>query len=217
MRRTLLFSVLAIVISAGLVVGGTYAIFSDKVTVNNHLKAGTLDVGLNRVSYQEYTLSDRGTMTVGALNTERVDLTKDASSVFSVSRAVPTSWYEAKIEVSNNGSVAFDYGVRVIWDSGSAEKADKAFADQIKIKITSTGLSAPVEFMLSECEGKDIYLGSLLKGSGASTFIIRAEFVNDSLHNAGLTDKNDHISNNAAMLAELDFDLQVYATQRTAG
>ena len=54
------------------------------------------------------------------------------------------------------------------------------------------------------CADYDVVLGSMLKGDAAEQFTVKAEFVN----------RDD---NNAAMQAEIEFDLQVYATQKTNG
>lgn len=214
--KTLLLSILTLCICTALVAGGTYALFTDKATVNNHLSAGNLDVGLHRITYQECVLDNKGLMAVSAKDTKRVDLTKDNSVLFNVVDAVPTSWYEATIEVSNLGSTAFDYGMRIIWKpNNDPTDNDVVFARQIKITVTSDKISRSttdgngnpvtvnyVTFMLNESKNHDISLGHLLKNAGTETFTVKAEFI-------------DHDNNNSAMLATLDFDVQVYATQKT--
>ncbi len=201
----LLFSMLALCLCTIFVVGGTYALFTDTVTVNNHLEAGNLKVGLFRTSYQERVLDNSGLMSESAEDTTRVDLAADASKLFNVNNAVPTSRYQATVEVSNLGSTAFDYGMRILWKPNEdTTDNDEVFAAQIKITVTSKKLDAPVEFMLNACSEHDISLGYLLKNAPAETFTVKAEFVNDDANN------------NAAMLATLDFDVQVYATQKTS-
>ncbi len=203
-RKTLLIAVLALCISTLLAVGGTYALFTDKVEVNNHLKAGNLDVGLERISYIENVLNNEtGLMNQSEENKDVIDLTKDSKVLFSAENAVPTSWYQATIRVSNKGSVAFNYGMKILWnENGKANNAQMAFADQMHITVTdSTGKA--VTFKLSDCANNAVNLGDMLKGE-AETFTVKAEFI------------NDNAVNNAAMLATLKFDLQVYATQKTA-
>ncbi len=217
---TLLLSTLTLCICTVLVVGGTFALFTDSVIVNNHLSAGNLDVGLYRISYKECILDANGLMAESAENTDRINLVTDANELFHVTDAVPTSWYQATMEVSNLGSTAFDYGVRILWtdtnvgDEEYCEK-DEVLASQIRITVTSDKIKRtvtdengenPVEvnyvtFMLDECAGNDISLGYLLAGTEVETFTINAEFVNNS-------------ANNFAMLASLNFDVQVYATQK---
>ncbi len=241
--KTLLLSILTLCICTALVVGGTFALFSDSVKVNNHLSAGNLDVGLYRTSYKEYVLNDKGLMVErdgedDPKFDERLPLVGENGSdkeLFIVSKAVPTSWYQATMEVSNQGSTAFDYGVRILWTDTTDETADdyckndEIIASQIRITITSKEISDeiadgkvtvtdengenPVEinyvtFMLNECKDNDVSLGYILAGDPVETFTVKAEFVDDEVVGG--------IVNNDAMNSELKFDVQVYATQKTS-
>lgn len=203
-KRTLLLSALTALLGVSVAVGASYALFTDQVTVNNHLSAGSLDVGLYRVEYKENVLVADGTMAESTPDTTRVDLTQNADKLFVIDDLfVPTSWYETTIEVSNLGDVAFDYGVRILWKDDPANDKDQIIAEQIQITI-SVGDTQKEQFYLCDCANYDVVLGSMLKGDAATQFTVKAEFVN----------RDD---NNAAMQAEIDFDLQVYATQKTNG
>lgn len=202
-KRTLLLSALTALLGVSVAVGASYALFTDQVTVNNHLSAGSLDVGLYRVEYKENVLVADGTMAESTPDTTRVDLTQNADKLFVIDDLfVPTSWYETTVEVSNLGDVAFDYGVRILWTDDTANDKDQIIAEQIQITI-SVG-DTKEQFYLCDCADYDVVLGSMLKGDAAEQFTVKAEFVN----------RDD---NNAAMQAEIDFDLQVYATQKTNG
>ena len=203
-KRTLLLSALTALLGVSVAVGASYALFTDQVTVNNHLSAGSLDVGLYRVEYKENVLVADGTMAESTPDTTRVDLTQNADKLFVIDDLfVPTSWYETTVEVSNSGDVAFDYGVRILWKDDPANDKDQIIAKQIQITI-SVGDTQKEQFYLCACADYDVVLGSMLKGDAAEQFTVKAEFVN----------RDD---NNAAMQAEIDFDLQVYATQKTNG
>ena len=203
-KRTLLLSALTALLGVSVAVGASYALFTDQVTVNNHLSAGSLDVGLYRVEYKENVLVADGTMAESTPDTTRVDLTQNADKLFVIDDLfVPTSWYETTVEVSNLGDVAFDYGVRILWTDDTANDKDQIIAEQIQITI-SVGDTQKEQFYLCDCANYDVVLGSMLKGDAAEQFTVKAEFVN----------RDD---NNAAMQAEIDFDLQVYATQKTNG
>lgn len=203
-KRTLLLSALTALLGVSVAVGASYALFTDQVTVNNHLSAGSLDVGLYRVEYKENVLVADGTMAESTPDTTRVDLTQNADKLFVIDDLfVPTSWYETTIEVSNLGDVAFDYGVRILWKDDPANDKDQIIAEQIQITI-SVGDTQKEQFYLCDCANYDVVLGSMLKGDAATQFTVKAEFVN----------RDD---NNAAMQAEIEFDLQVYATQKTNG
>ena len=203
-KRTLLLSALTALLGVSVAVGASYALFTDQVTVNNHLSAGSLDVGLYRVEYKENVLVADGTMAESTPDTTRVDLTQNADKLFVIDDLfVPTSWYETTVEVSNSGDVAFDYGVRILWKDDPANDKDQIIAEQIQITI-SVGDTQKEQFYLCDCADYDVVLGSMLKGDAAEQFTVKAEFVN-------------HDDNNAAMQAEIEFDLQVYATQKTNG
>ena len=203
-KRTLLLSALTALLGVSVAVGASYALFTDQVTVNNHLSAGSLDVGLYRVEYKENVLVADGTMAESTPDTTRVDLTQNADKLFVIDDLfVPTSWYETTVEVSNSGDVAFDYGVRILWKDDPANDKDQIIAKQIQITI-SVGDMQKEQFYLCDCADYDVVLGSMLKGDAAEQFTVKAEFVN----------RDD---NNAAMQAEIEFDLQVYATQKTNG
>ena len=200
--RVLLLSMVTLLLGVALVVGGTFALFSDQATVNNHLAAGELKVGLFRTSYTQYVLGTDGRMTETTDATTRVDLRTDNAKLFVAEKAVPTSYYSATIEVSNLGNVAFDYGARVVWTDDTENDEDQIIAEQIRITVT-VGTTQKAQFTLAECTGNDVALGSILAGHAAQSFVVKAEFLNDE-------------SNNEAMTATVDFDLQVYATQKTA-
>ncbi len=204
--KTMLIAMIALCISALLVVGGSYALFTGNVSVNNHLEAGSLKIGLNRISYKEHVIDENtGLMTDKPVDTTVVDLTANANPIFTADNSAPTSSYEAVIEIKNKGTVAFNYGMRILWNGdNTASNAQMAFAEQLQITVSGAGLAAPVVFRLSDCLNVgDIALGAMNKGADAQTFTVTALFL-------------DHADNNDAMEAELNFDVQVYATQKLA-
>lgn len=197
--RTVLVSMLVVCLCLALVVGGTYALFSDSVNVKNHLSAGSLKVGLNLLSYETCTLDDDGMMkTTKTTMDPPVDLVKDGSKLFQMTKAVPGSWYKAELEIYNKGDVAFDYRVRMLWNTdGQAAPEQEKLAGQIQITITdATGKETA--FMLDEAS--DVKLGRMTAKSEATTFTVKAEFVD--------TDNNNDVQE-----ISLEFDLQVYAEQ----
>ncbi len=196
--RTVLIAMLTACLCLALAVGGTYALFSDSAKVENHLQAGSLDVGLRWVKYTEYTLAADGQLKESETDKD-VDLSETTTNdvtLFSVTDAVPNSWYEAELEVSNQGNVAFDYGVRILLDTDSLTDLQKKFAEQITITVTATGVSK--SFSLSEIE--DVDLGTMAAQGTAQTFTVRATFT-------------DSANNDEVQKQSLNFDLQVYANQ----
>ncbi len=55
--RVVLIAVIVAVLGLTLAVAGTYALFSDSATVNNHLSAGSLKIGLTRTKYDKHVLA----------------------------------------------------------------------------------------------------------------------------------------------------------------
>lgn len=209
--RAALLSAIIACLCLVLILGGTYALFSDSVTVNNHLAAGKLKVGLKMVGYQECVLGADGSLVTGEAEETDIDLTATSSddiTIFDAKNAVPGCWYQATLELTNNGDIAFDYGIRMIWDEEGATDKEKTLAEQMQITVT-VGQDELAKFMLSDyktcgsAQNGDISLGYMLKGDDAKTIVVKAEFVSGD-------------NNNAAQESSVSFDLQVYATQRTA-
>ncbi len=218
-RKTLLLSILTLCVCTALVVGGTFALFTDEVIVNNHLQAGNLTVGLYRTAYTENTLNADGYLketVVLAQDNELIveegnvksdmDLTdEDTEWLFSINNVVPQSYYQADLDVVNEGSVAFDYGMRIVMTSG----AETALADQIEITVTYKydGKVQTKSFKLNEYATNDINLG-ILTTEQSGRFTVKAEFVDH-----GSEPDN---ANNAAQNQTVEFYVQVFATQRVS-
>ncbi len=205
--RVLLLSLVTVLLGVALVVGGTFALFSDEVTVNNHLSAGSLEVGLQRTSFTTHTIADNGLME-DVTDSTVVDLVASNDPVFNIVNAVPTSYYAAKLEVSNRGDVAFDYGVRILWNTeNNATDEQKLFAEQITITISDAYGTTLKEFALADCAENQVSLGSVLAKTNdaqdypTGSFIVKATF-------------EDREDNNGVQLITIDFDLQVYAVQK---
>ncbi len=221
--KTLLFSVMALFICTSLIVGGTYALFTDTVDVNTHLKAGNLDVTLKCTKYSYTVLTEDGIM-----KTVDADTCPDLSTnkpLFKDMKAVPTTKHTATVFIGNAGSTAFTYGVRITWNGVTSDN-DKALANQIKITIVNTmgtlldtSDDVTKTFMLANCESadNDFNLGYLLAGENNETagegnnIIITAEFLDDGRPGVD----TNVIKNNDAMNGEVTFDIQVYAVQMT--
>ncbi len=198
-------SIIGLLISLALVTVGTWALFTGKATVNNHLEAGKLEVGLTRTEYTAYCPNEDGLMATTTVK-DPVNLLENSNKIFNVSHAVPHCEYTATIAVENKGSVAFEYGARILW---TADAKNMELAEQMKITVSylADGAEKATEtsFMLSESAGKDVYVGVVLKGK-AGSFTVKAEFVN----------LESDEEQNKAQSQSVSFDVQVYATQYVA-
>lgn len=205
--RVVLYICIALFLATSVGVGMSYALFTDSVEVQNHLEAGTLDVTLKRTSLEYTLLNEEGyleTKTEGEL-----DLTKATEkNVFGLDAAttkiVPTSYFDAKLAIGNNGNVAFDYSVEIKLITENEEEAN-ALAKQLKVTITNDAGDVVAEYMLSDLYGTancEVKAGHMKANETEHTFGVKVEFVNSD-------------ANNDAKSQTARFDLFVTATQAT--
>ncbi len=218
----LLMASITIMLCMVMLLAGTYALWSDKVTVSNHLEAGTLSLKLERTALRK-TMLDNGTGYMKMVSdTDTVDFTANGytGNVFGIADGelvVPTSCYEATMKLTNNGSVAFKYDIIIelktehnttdeitdlarqlkVWvDAGDADGYDnKGFLSEF--------ITTAAEDDTSIVGGKIVISSNIVKNAETS-FKVKIEFVND-----------DDV-NNAAMDKEASFDLIVKAVQLTS-
>lgn len=200
--RTLLVACVMIMLCAAMIVGGTYALWSDNVTVENHLTSGTLQVKLERISLTKTYLDDEtGYLVTAGPDTTIVDFTDTNTAddnVFGIEdeKVVPCSEYEAKLRLTNNGDVAFTYDVIIKLNSAS-----NALAEQLKVYIDGEDKGTLDQYAV---DGKAIISTQIMaKNDTAKEFTVKIQFIND----------ND--INNDAQNKEVKFDLLVNAVQKT--
>ena len=203
-----LVSILVINICLLISVLGTYALFSDSVTVSNHLQAGNLELKLERTNLVYSELNQEGYLEDYEVNTV-VDFTSTNSSTANVfdledeTLIVPGSEYEATMKISNNGSVAFGYWISINFTSQASD-----LADQVSIIVTTYDEQGnETEHVRSLSEGLTLGsdanpLGSVAVGSTSATFKVKIVFENVAENNDAQNDK-------------ASFDLVVNAIQLT--
>lgn len=201
--RTLLMACVMMMLCVAMIVGGTFALWSDSAKVENHLTAGTLKVKLERISLAKtYLDNETGYLVTTAPDTTIVNFTDTNTAddnVFGINndeKVVPCSVYEAKLRLTNNGDVAFTYDVIIKLNSAS-----NALAEQLKIYIDGDDKGTLDEYAV---DGKAIIATqTMAKNDAAKEFTVKVEFIND----------ND--VNNDAQEKEVKFDLLVNAVQKT--
>lgn len=203
--RTILVAVLAISLCTVLVIGGTYSLFSDSVTVGNHLQAGTLKVSLVRTCLTKTILNADGNL-VTKTDAESFDFTKNMADVnlFGIEngeKIAPGASYEAELALKSDGSVAFDY--KVVISLGKDTEAN-ALAEQLIVYIDGNRIGTLSEF--TEGNEATVATGNMTKDQAAKTFTIKLAFENVQSGNG----------NNDAQGKSAAFDLYVAATQSTA-
>ena len=195
-------SVMTVMLCLTLIAGGTYALFSDQVTLTTHLMAGTLDITLERVQLDSKTIDDKtGYLKENETNYEIVDFStptiRNVFDIDSAHRIVPGCYYDATLELTNNTDVAFAYWVEII-NRGSS---NIDLADQLSISVKMGEGEEAIEIL-----SNGLSVGSasnpigILTKTESTRFIVGLEFL-------------DLPNNNDAMGQSLNFDVVVHAVQ----
>ena len=214
-KRSVLLAVLTLMLCLALVAGGTYALFTDQVTLKNHLQAGTMDITLIRTNLTTTSLNDQTGFLVKTENPEDVDFSKPYDpndpnaknkNVFDITDEmliVPGCVYSAEMKIENNTDVAFGYWLEIVFD----DKVDLTLAEQLKITVTTEDGSKSISKLLKDSAGligaEGDPIGILAK-TGSALFTVTVEFCD-----------LDHSVNNNAKSTSFDFDLIVNAVQIT--
>ena len=217
-KRTLIVAGAVILLCTIVIVGMTYALFTDTETVKNHLQAGDLSITLKRTKLTKTTLDSEGYLVEmqpivqdvyfsQPTNENVFGLTTDANGVVT-EKIVPGSKFVAEMEISNESDVAFGYWIEIV----CKDKTQGAhLAEQVKVTVKTNSDNAA--FVGSGLKvGSDSNFIDVIEVDASGTFTVTVEFVD-----AGYTFENGVLSstNNNAKNESLDFDLVVYAIQVT--
>lgn len=217
-KRILLVSGAIILLCMSIISGMTYALFTENISVENHLKAGNLDVQLTRTKL-EYAILDGDGYLKETTVTDPLDLTGiTEENVFGLKSSenlvVPGSYFDAELTITNAGNVAIEYDVKLVILS---EDVTEDLADQLLVTVKRLGADGTtftevVSKKLKEMTSKDaIFKGELAAGTATDVFSVRIEFLDD-------VDTDNTLAvgdNNKAMDDTVVFDLFVEAVQAT--
>lgn len=217
-KRALLISCSVIMICVCIIAGMSYALFTDSVSVKNHLKAGNLDVTLKRTNLEYSVLDSEGVLGVTTV-TEDLDLTESSSNnVFGIDSTdiyiVPGSYFDADLEINNEGNTAFTYSISI---KMIGEAND--LADQLKVTVTRPDGSSTTKMLSELAGGMSVETGRMTAGEAAQKFSVRVEFIDDVEYNGSLSPEasaSDRMNNNDAQAKTAVFDLVVTAVQATS-
>lgn len=208
--RTVFVSLAAIALCIALIVAGSYALYTDGVTVKNHLVAGSMQVKLERTNLISTKLDTDGYLTTTESNptddeTLYVDFSGETEeNVFGLGaseKLVPCSSYTAEMLLSNESDVAFSYWIEIRLTEGYE---DTALAKQLKLTVTVEGEANGIEKTLDQgltVGGESAPVGVVVVGA-SQAFTVTVSF-------------EDLDTNNEAQAQEVQFDLLVRATQVT--
>jgi len=216
-KRILMTASAIILLCLTILVGATLGLFSDGVTIHNHLQAGDLEADLWR-TYLEYTDLNQ----YGQLQKRKVETDLDLSNttlaeknIFGLDssnmKLAPKSYVKADLEIRNYGNVAFDYSVKLVFTGDTKNAVNKAFAEQLLITVTHKGTTIFKDVKLSEFTNSgnyyQLFTGELLVDPNAD--YSAAPFT------VTVTFKDDNSVNNSAQTGTTTFDLIVEAVQST--
>ena len=204
-KRSLIMSVLTLLLCVALFAAGTYALFSDEVVLKNHLQAGTLDITLTRTHLLSNSLNENTGFLDLKENPDDVDFSgENKRNVFDIIKGktliVPGCWYSAEMQISNNSDVAFGYWLEIVFD----DKDNLALADQLEVTVVTK--NGETQGFLSKLSTEIGLIGSetkpisVLAKTKSEFFTLKVEF-------------KDLKNNNLAKSQSLSFDVVVHAVQ----
>lgn len=208
-KRALLVSASVILLCMTIIVGMTWALFTDTQKVTNHLQAGDLSITLKRTELTKTTLNAQGKLVTSDPDTTTKNFSNPTDeNVFGIvegEKIVPGTKYVAKMQVENHSDVAFGYWIEIV----CTDKTNGAdLAKQLKVTVnTGSDASASVNDGLTVGSSSN-YVGELIIGATAE-FTVTVEFL-DSFVAENNIDHND-----LAQGENLSFDLVVHAVQAT--
>ena len=216
-KRVLLTAAAIILLCITILVGATFGLFSDGVTVHNHLQAGDLEADLWRTYLECKSLNEYGQFKLikedGDLDLSNTKLAD--KNIFGLDstdiRLAPQSYVKADLEIRNYGNVAFDYKVKLVFTGDTTVANNKAFAEQLMISVTHKGTTVIQDVSLDQFVNNgtyyELFTGELLVDPNAdystAPFTVQVTF------------KDDNSVNNSAQAATATFDLIVEAVQST--
>lgn len=215
-KISLIFAFTAIIVCVALVVGVTYALFGETVVVKNHLQVGKFKAQFVRTNLTYTKLDDSGRFV-----TVTIDEDKDFTEATSVGifgeavqnlRIVPGTYFEADLELTNKGDVAFDYEITLDliagYDDEMTPSVSNALAEQMLITVTYAD-GTTEERYLSDCKDGNTFVitgGNMtIEEDQIDAFTVRVEFLD-----------LDAEINNLAKGQSVEFDITVRAVQEGA-
>ena len=207
--RTLLVSCVVILLNVAMIVGVTWALFTDTQKVSNHLQAGDLSITLKRTELTKTTLNTNGYLVEQPTDTTVVNFSNPTdANVFGLGeneKIVPGSKFVAKMDIANNSDVAFGYWIEIVCTD---KESGANLAKQLKVTVnTGSDASAFVNDGLT-VKGENGYVGELGIGATAA-FTVTVEFLDSFVA------ENNIENNDLAKGENLSFDLVVHAVQAT--
>jgi hypothetical protein len=225
-NRGIIFAIIFIFVAIGLIAGGSYALFTQNILVNNHLESANLEASLHRTSHtSQYYLN--GYKTGETVAEENVDFSgNNSSNAFGLPEnalIAPTCVQTGIFKISNNGNIAFDYYV----EFKLTGESDEALASQLLVSVQEVNENGEPannghsnEFTMDEAtNGK--YLANdnskigTVDAENSGYFKITVTFVDDGISEESARTELDEMNNNDAQEQNVYFDMIIHCVQNT--
>lgn len=205
-RSTLICSLLAVLLCCSMLLGTTYAWFTDRVDVgNNRIEAGNLDVTLLHL-LADGSYSEVNEKTALFLNAEEENMLWE-----------PCAATEETFRISNDGTLALQYRFAVTFSNATETLEGKTLADALSIRVISIADEAGNAVAVPEALAAGVSLqdfaldGALLEGESHTLRVILfwqpTAQDNDFNLNNGKTGKNGETA------LSIDLGISLEATQ----
>jgi len=213
-KRTLVSSAIALIVSCSMLIGTTFAWFTDSATSGvNTIKSGNLDVGLT------YTNSYNG------IPEEVAEDTK----IFMDINGEPILWEpgafaSGRFEVSNDGLLALKYQLKIIQANATKTKSGKTLADALSVYALLRNKSTGTDDVMQDENLQNLQIDSAIpeydpanmpsfkNGFSVEAFLLPGESITYEIGVCWLPSENDNEFNVAGGLS-LDFAVSLVATQ----
>ena len=213
-KRTLVSSAIALVVSCSMLIGTTFAWFTDSATSGvNTIKSGNLDVGLT------YTNSYNG------ISEEVTEDTK----IFMDINGEPILWEpgafaSGRFEVSNDGLLALKYQLKIIQANATKTKSGKTLADALSVYALLRNKSTGTDDVMQDENLQNLQIDSAIpeydpanmpsfkNGFSVEAFLLPGESITYEIGVCWLPSEKDNEFNVAGGLS-LDFAVSLVATQ----
>ena len=204
-KRALIVSAAIILLCLTVIVGLTFALFTDGDQVKNHLQAGDLEILLTRTNLEYRYLDTQGQWKVATVEGDFDFTTSNDDNVFGLDSRniviVPGCYFNADMKVENVGNVAFTYYVRIDLRGQEEDTKVNALAEQLDVTITYADGTVTKNALSEMLNGHTVLAGTMLENDPAQTFNVEVYF------------RDDTTINNAAQTQLAEFDLIVSAVQ----
>lgn len=215
-KRALIVSGSVILLCMTVIIGMTWALFTDTHTIKNHLKAGDLDITLERIGLTKHTLNEHGyfasveyTATDAYWNFSN-STPRDVFDIQTDEKIVPLTEYTAEMKISNQSDVAFKYWMEIVTVKGpDGQISSEKLAEQLEVTVTLQNEDGTTK---TTRLNKGLYVGSetdavgVLGIDGYEKFTVTVKFLDDS---------GEAFDNDSVQGTDVYFDLVVHAVQYT--